>query len=88
VPDWPSEPPADRSVPPHVVVRGDCLWDIAAGRFRAAGRTPTDAEIALEVQTWWSANAEVIGPDPDLILPGQVLQAPHPPPTDPPEEPR
>jgi hypothetical protein len=28
------------------------------------------------VDAWWSANADVIGPDPDLLLPGQVLQPP------------
>jgi nucleoid-associated protein YgaU len=59
-----------------VVVRGDCLWDIAAGRLAASGSRPTDAEIATAVQAWWSVNADVIGPDPDLILPGQVLRAP------------
>lgn len=73
VPDWPAPHPAGA----HVVVRGDCLWTIAAGRLRAdSGRPPTDAEIATAVQAWWRANAGVIGPDPDLLLPGQVLQAP------------
>lgn len=72
VPDWPAAPPADS----HVVVRGDCLWDIAAGRLAPSGTPPTDAAIASAVQAWWSANGQVIGPDPDLILPGQVLRAP------------
>jgi nucleoid-associated protein YgaU len=72
VPDWPSERPADS----HVVVRGDCLWDIAAGRLAASGASVTDAAVADAVQAWWSANADVIGPDPDLLLPGQVLRAP------------
>jgi hypothetical protein len=74
VPDWPAEQPADS----HVVVRGDCLWNIAAARLGAAGSPVTDAAIAGTVQAWWSANAQVIGPDPDLILPGQVLRAPQP----------
>jgi hypothetical protein len=69
VPDWPAEQTASA----HVVVPGDCLWDIASGRLGAA---PTDAEIAAAVPAWWSVNAEVIGPDPDLILPGQVLRPP------------
>lgn len=90
-PDWPSAPAADAAGPPppvpdwpgpaageHVVLRGDCLWDIA--RDWLAGRQPdqsvTDAEIAPAVQEWWQANATVIGPDPDLLLPGQVLQPP------------
>ena len=88
VPDWPAEPSAPTEVNAHVVVRGDCLWDIAADRLRAAGATPTDAEIAVAVEAWWSANTAVIGPDPDLIFPGQVLQAPQPTPIDPSEEPR
>jgi hypothetical protein len=28
------------------------------------------------VHAWWVANAGVIGPDPDLLLPGQVLRPP------------
>jgi hypothetical protein len=72
VPDW----PADQTSGTHVVVRGDCLWDIAAERLRASGHTASDAEIAGAVQLWWSANADVIGPDADVILPGQVLRPP------------
>jgi nucleoid-associated protein YgaU len=72
VPDWPAEQPADS----HVVVRGDCLWTIAAGRLSAAGSPVTNAAIAGVVRAWWSTNAQVIGPNPDLILPGQVLRAP------------
>jgi nucleoid-associated protein YgaU len=72
VPDW----PAGQTAGSHVVVRGDCLWDIAAARLRAAGSAATDAGIAVAAQAWWSANADVIGPDPALILPGQVLQPP------------
>jgi len=73
VPDWPASTPAAA----HVVVRGDCLWTIAADRLQTdRGRTATDAEIAAAVQAWWRVNAGVIGPDPDLLLPGQVLQAP------------
>src|SRR3954447_12299277 len=71
-PDWPAEAAGE-----HVVVHGDCLWDIAAGRLiSAAGRTPSDGEVAVAVQAWWTANAAVIGPDPDLLLPGQVLHPP------------
>jgi nucleoid-associated protein YgaU len=74
VPDW---PPAGPSTGGHVVVRGDCLWDIAADHLSVtAGRSPTDAEVAGAVRAWWSVNAGVIGPDPDLLLPGQVLHPP------------
>jgi hypothetical protein len=81
-PDWPSTPataagPADPSAA-HVVLRGDCLWDIAADRLARLrpGLRVTDADVAIEVHAWWQANAAVIGPDPDLLLPGQVLQPP------------
>ncbi|TKJ32089.1 LysM domain-containing protein [Blastococcus sp. CCUG 61487] len=73
VPDWPVEDTTGQ----HVVVRGECLWDIAAAHLTARlGRTPTAAEIAGAVPAWWSTNAAVIGPDPDLLLPGQVLRPP------------
>lgn len=94
VPDWPTAsvpaaPPADRvpdwpgaevpEVVAHVVVRGDCLWHITSDRLLAQrGRPPTDGETAAATQAWWQANAEVIGPDPDLLLPGQVLSPPDP----------
>jgi hypothetical protein len=86
VPDWPTAPAAAPVQVPgrpptssgaHVVVRGDCLWDIAADRLlRAADPPPTDQEVAAAVHAWWVANAGVIGPDPDLLLPGQVLRPP------------
>jgi hypothetical protein len=73
VPERPDRPPPGA----HVVVRGDCLWDIVAARLAVeAGHRPTAGEIAAAVQAWWRANAEVIGPDPDLLLPGQVLRPP------------
>ena len=75
-PDWPSAAPAAGS---HVVVRGDCLWHIASDRLLVHhGRTPTVGEVAAATQAWWQANADVIGPDPDLLLPAQVLTPPGP----------
>jgi nucleoid-associated protein YgaU len=75
VPDWPGAPaPAEGS---HVVVRGDCLWNIAEARLlERPGQPPTDGEIARAVHAWWAANADVVGPDPDRLLPGQVLRPP------------
>lgn len=73
LPDWPAAPEAGA----HVVVRGDCLWRIAERRLAAdAGHAPSPAEVATAVQAWWAANAAVIGPDPDRLLPGQVLRPP------------
>ncbi|MFI2103410.1 LysM peptidoglycan-binding domain-containing protein [Isoptericola sp. NPDC019693] len=57
----------------HVVLRGDTLWDIAA---RSLGDSPTDAEVLREVTRWHAENRDVIGADPDRLLPGQVLHAP------------
>jgi hypothetical protein len=72
VPDWPRPAPGD-----HVVLRGECLWDIAAADLRTrAGHEPAAAEVATAVHAWWQANAAVVGPDPDLLLPGQVLRPP------------
>jgi nucleoid-associated protein YgaU len=88
VPDWPAPAPAPTAAAPsaaapagdRVVVRGDCLWHIAADSLLGLlGRPPDDAEVATAVDAWWHANADVIGPDPDLLLPGQVLRAPGPP---------
>ena len=71
--DWPAP-----AVGEHVVVRGDCLWDIAEGWLaeRHPGAPVSDAEVARAVHAWWQANAAVLGDDPDLLLPGQVLRPP------------
>lgn len=84
VPDWPSDPSAPSESPvdgPHVVAPGDCLWDIADAHLRRAGDPPpTDGDVAVAVAAWWQTNRAVIGPDPNLIHPGQALQAPAVPP--------
>lgn len=67
-------PAAPASEPAAVVVqRGDTLWSIAAHHLGAAA---SDAEIAKAWPAWFAANRDVLGEDPDLILPGQVLRAP------------
>jgi nucleoid-associated protein YgaU len=52
---------------------GDTLWDIAA---RHLGPHATPQEIAHEWPRWWRSNASVVGRDPDVLRPGQVLTAP------------
>jgi nucleoid-associated protein YgaU len=78
----PAEPPALLVTRPHrrrvvsedvVVRRGDTLWDIAA---RALGPNASAADIAASWPGWYAANRSTIGPDPDLILPGQRLRPP------------
>lgn len=56
-----------------VVHRGDTLWALAAGSLRSGASA---AAIRRAVHAWHRLNAAVIGADPDLILPGQVLHAP------------
>ncbi len=56
-----------------VVRRGDTLWTIAA---RSLGASASDAQIAAEWPRWFTANRDVIGSDPDRLLPGQRLRPP------------
>jgi nucleoid-associated protein YgaU len=65
--------PAGRTA---VVVRpGDTLWSLAAARLGGGDRAEPRA-VAAAWPRWWQANRAVVGPDPDLIRPGQVLQPP------------
>ena len=65
---------AERRVADEVVVRrGDSLWDIAA---RQLGPGASAADVAVEWPRWHDANRDVIGPDPDLLIPGQRLVPP------------
>jgi nucleoid-associated protein YgaU len=65
----PDRPTDSVPAPSSLVVRpGDSLWAIAT-------RTGT-ADIPAAVGAWYRANRDVIGPDPDLIVPGQHLREP------------
>lgn len=70
-----SAPSSEAGASPRsvVVLRGDSLWSLA---HQALGDGATDAQIAVEWQRWFAANGQVIGADPDLIRPGQVLLVP------------
>jgi nucleoid-associated protein YgaU len=82
-PDRPAAPrPAGReratvvraAVVRAVVVRpGDTLWGIAAAHLPG---DPTTAGVAAAWPRWYAANRREIGPDPDLLLPGQRLRPP------------
>jgi nucleoid-associated protein YgaU len=68
----------------RVVVRpGDTLWGLAeralaqqAATSAAPAAVPSTARIACAWPSWWSVNREVVGDDPDLLLPGTVLRPP------------
>jgi nucleoid-associated protein YgaU len=84
-PSWPSHQPAnhpppaprpaahDRSAETVRVRPGDSLWLLAARRL---GPHADAEQIGAEWPRWYAANRAVIGPDPDLIVPGQVLHTP------------
>ena len=57
----------------YTVVADDSLWTIAA---RHLPPDSTDAEVAASWPDWYAQNRDVIGDDPGLIHPGQVLTAP------------
>jgi nucleoid-associated protein YgaU len=68
------KPQPKTTSPNRVVVRrGDSLWSIAA---RELGPRATDRAIAARWPQWYAANATVIGTNPHLLLPGQVLRVP------------
>ncbi len=68
------DPAADAAAAAEVVVRrGDTLWSIVA---RHLGPSASPADIDTEWPRWWAANRDVIGPDPDVIFPGQRLLPP------------
>jgi hypothetical protein len=64
-------PGPDASTPTvHIVSRGESLWSIASGL------TDSDDARGTLVAAIHSANRDVIGADPDLIMPGQRLEIP------------
>jgi hypothetical protein len=61
--------------PARVLVRpGDTLWGLAASRLPD---TAGDAAVDAAWRRLYRANRPAIGPDPDLIHPGQRLGLPH-----------
>jgi LysM repeat protein len=62
------------AAPPRVVVApGDSLWSISEERL-GLGATPQ--QLAGEVERIYALNQDQIGPDPNLIFPGQKLLLP------------
>lgn len=57
----------------YVVRPGDALWSIAA---RDLDPTTSATVIAAQMRRWYVTNRAAIGPDPNLIFPGQHLNRP------------
>lgn len=55
------------------VARGDTLWSIAAADLPPRAG---DARIGRRWRAIYAANRDLVGPDPDLIEPGQLLRLP------------
>lgn len=66
-------PAVGRPTDSVAVLAGDSLWDIVASHL---GPEASDVEIALEWPRWYEANKALIGHNPDVLLPGQVLLPP------------
>ncbi len=69
----PVGPTATSASDRYTVVPGDCLWTIAAAHLPAKA---TNAEIDRAWRAIYATNREVIGENPSLIQPGQVLSLP------------
>lgn len=68
--------PQDAPEPSVTVRPGDSLWAIAEAHL---GPGASEAEIAEAWPRWYAQNRGVIGDDPGLIHPGQVLVTPQAP---------
>lgn len=55
------------------VARGDTLWSFTQRVLAATGRSTSNANTAAHVTRFFQNNAGVIGSNPDLILPGQMI---------------
>ena len=66
-----AEGPAHPRQPAVVVRPGDTLWALAEHDLPAPA---TDRQVSARWQAVYRRNRGVIGPDPDLIQPGQVLK--------------
>lgn len=88
LPAWTPQPPApqpglfvatpqrgivDNEPSFEVVKPGDNLWLVVR---RVLGPLASNQKIAHEWPRWYLANRQLIGPDPNFLLPGQLLQAP------------
>ncbi len=60
----------------HTVEPGDSLWKIARGLLSSDDSAPAGGAISDLWRSIYELNRDLIGDDPNLILPGQVFQLP------------
>ena len=75
----PASPPSvpESAADTYVVRPGDSLWRIARRQLEAElGTSPSSADINRFWRRIYDHNRDVIGADPDLILPGQQFEIP------------
>jgi LysM domain len=60
----------------YTVVRGDSLWAIARSHLADNGAVSSGSAVSTLWRMIFEVNRSVIGDDPNLILPGQVLTIP------------
>jgi nucleoid-associated protein YgaU len=60
----------------HTVVKGESLWKIARMVLSSGSSNPSGTEISDLWRSIYDMNLMLIGEDPNLIHPGQVLQLP------------
>ena len=60
----------------YTVVTGDTLWGIARSILSQSGTRPDGGEVSVAWKAIYESNTDVVGADPNLILPGQVLTIP------------
>lgn len=67
--------PAQPAPGRHVVVRpGDSLWSIAESALRDSGASAAPAAVAAYWPRVYALNRDLVGADPDLLRPGQLLR--------------
>jgi len=74
--DWAARAAAAESSDAVVVQPGDSLWELAEQDLAARGESTTDAAVAQAWPSWWAANRDAVGDDPDLLQPGTRLSPP------------